>query len=188
MPWTSAWRRVRRMPDVDTASILARTARLRVPLGFVVGVVAIALARPSLTTLLVGVPIAVVGECVRVWAAGHLDKGREVTASGPYRWVRHPLYVGSSIIGVGFIVAAGTPLVALTVAIYLGLTITAAIKSEEAWLEERFGAVYERYRAGASPDTDRAFSLDRAMQNREYQAVVGLVIVVGLLWLRTTAV
>ncbi len=175
------------MPEVDTASILARTARLRVPLGFVVGVVAIALARPSVTTLMLGVPIAVVGEGVRIWAAGHLEKGQEVTSSGPYRWVRHPLYVGSSIIGAGFIVAAGSPLIALAVALYLGLTIMAAIKSEEAWLAERFGATYDRYRAGTSSEADRAFSLDRAMRNREYRAVAGLVIVVGLLWLRAAS-
>ena len=174
------------MPEVDTASILARTARLRVPLGFVVGVVAIALARPSVTTLMLGVPIAVVGEGVRIWAAGHLEKGKEVTSSGPYRWVRHPLYAGSSVIGVGFIVAAGSPLIALAIAIYLGLTITAAIKSEEAWLAERLGVAY-RYRAGTSSEADRAFSLDRAMRNREYRAVAGLVIVVGLLWLRTAS-
>ena len=175
------------MPEVDTASILARTARLRVPLGFVVGVVAIALARPSVTTLMLGVPIAVVGEGVRIWAAGHLEKGKEVTSSGPYRWVRHPLYAGSSVIGVGFIVAAGSPLIALAIAIYLGLTITAAIKSEEAWLAERLGVAYDRYRAGTSSEADRAFSLDRAMRNREYRAVAGLVIVVGLLWLRAAS-
>ena len=39
------------------------------------------------------------GEALRIWAAGHLEKGREVTASGPYRWTRHPLYLGSTIIG-----------------------------------------------------------------------------------------
>ena len=28
------------------------------------------------------------GEALRLWAAGHLEKGKEVTRSGPYRWVR----------------------------------------------------------------------------------------------------
>ena len=42
-----------------------------------------------------------VGEALRIWAAGHLEKGREVTASGPYRLTRHPLYLGSSIIASG---------------------------------------------------------------------------------------
>ena len=41
------------------------------------------------------------GECLRLWAAGHLEKSKEVTRSGPYRHTRHPLYLGSSIIGIG---------------------------------------------------------------------------------------
>ena len=41
------------------------------------------------------------GEALRMWAAGHLNKSREVTSSGPYRFVAHPLYVGSSMMGAG---------------------------------------------------------------------------------------
>lgn len=164
--------------------ILERIARLRVPLGFVVGVIAIALARPTESTLLLGVPIAVAGELVRIWAAGHVEKGREVTSSGPYRWVQHPLYVGSAMLGAGFVMATGSALIALVVAAYLGLTLTAAIKSEEVWLEDRFGEEYDRYRFGSSPDAGRPFSVARVRRNREHHAVAGLLVVVVLLWLR----
>ncbi len=51
---------------------------------------------------------AIAGEALRIWAAGHLNKSREVTSSGPYRWFAHPLYVGSSIMGVGLAVASGS--------------------------------------------------------------------------------
>ena len=54
---------------------------------------------PTLMSLATGGAIALAGEAVRVWAAGHVEKSREVTRSGPYRWTRHPLYLGSSIIG-----------------------------------------------------------------------------------------
>ena len=43
------------------------------------------LARPTPRSLAIGGAIALVGEMVRIWAAGHLEKGREVTQSGPYR-------------------------------------------------------------------------------------------------------
>ena len=76
-------------------------ARLRVSLGFVCAVLVWILAEPTGPTLLVGTAIAAVGELIRIWAAGHLNKAREVTASGPYRWVAHPLYIGSSVMGVG---------------------------------------------------------------------------------------
>ena len=38
-------------------------------------------------TIAAGMAMAVAGEALRVWAAGHLNKSREVTASGPYRLV-----------------------------------------------------------------------------------------------------
>ena len=48
---------------------------------------------------------------MRVWAAGHLLKAREVTRSGPYRFVAHPLYLGSSLIGVGLAIGSGSTVV-----------------------------------------------------------------------------
>jgi len=47
------------------------------------------------------VVVAACGELLRLWAAGHLEKSREVTTSGPYRFTRHPLYMGSTLIGIG---------------------------------------------------------------------------------------
>ena len=76
-------------------------ARRRVALGFFFGLVVLWLAQPTRATLAAGAPIAVCGEMLRVWAAGHLNKSAEVTSSGPYRWFAHPLYVGSSIMGAG---------------------------------------------------------------------------------------
>ncbi len=61
-------------------TVLRRIVRLRVPLGFVFGVAAVWLSRPTWNSLAFGTTIAVIGEAVRVWAAGHLEKGREVTA------------------------------------------------------------------------------------------------------------
>ena len=80
--------------------ILPILARLRVALGFVFGVLVLVLARPTGPSLLAGMSLAAGGEAIRIWAAGHLRKSREVTVSGPYRWCPHPLYVGSSVMGV----------------------------------------------------------------------------------------
>lgn len=159
-----------------------RLARWRVPVGFVVGAIALVRARPTAGSIAAGAAIACAGEAVRVWAAGHLEKAREVTRSGPYRLARHPLYVGSSLMGAGFVVAAHDLVVAVLVAAYLGLMLTAAIRSEERFLRQRFGADYDRYAAGESIDVRRRFSVERAWRNREYRAVAGLVAVLGILW------
>jgi hypothetical protein len=160
-------------------------ARLRVPLGFASAAIGIALARPTLESLLIGGAIAVVGEAFRVWASGHIEKGREVTRSGPYRFVRHPLYLGSAIIGVGFMVAAWNIWVALLVTAYLATTLLAAMRSEEAALDAKFSGEYSAYRDGRAEPVDRPFSLARLSENQEYRAIAGLVLGLGLLYLRS---
>ena len=172
--------------------MVAALARLRVALGWVVGVLVIVLAHPTSATIAVGMSIAACGEALRVWAAGHLNKAREVTSSGPYRWLGHPLYVGSSIMGVGLAIACANVPVALLIAVYLATTVTAAIKSEEAYLRRAFGEQYELYKQGvaaksASPGaTVRRFSLRQAIANREHRAIVGLMVAILLLALKAT--
>lgn len=156
----------------------ARIARLRVPLGFVLGVLCVWLARPSRSSMFAGGAIALAGEAVRIWASGHLEKGREVTSSGPYRWTGHPLYVGSSIMGVGLAVAAARFEVTLLVGAYLIVTLLAAIRTEEAFLASAFGDAYARYRAGEA--SARPFSWARVRANREYRAVIGLAAVMAV--------
>ena len=155
-------------------------ARYRVRLGFVAALAALWLATPTPTTVIIGGVLTLVGETLRVWAAGHLEKGREVTASGPYRLTRHPLYVGSSIIGVGFAIASASVIVAGLVIVYLVLTIGSAITREESHLTEKFGAAYPEYRDGRT-DAVRRFSLARVQHNREYRALLGLALALALL-------
>jgi protein-S-isoprenylcysteine O-methyltransferase Ste14 len=167
--------------DVPSRPLLARIARLRVPLGFLFAAVALWLARPTPRSLQVGLAIALAGEAIRLWAAGHLEKGREVTASGPYAFTRHPLYAGSTVMGIGLAVAAGSLAVGGLIAAYLAVTLTAAIRTEERHLTEKFGDRYPEYRDGRVK-VARRFSLERVMRNREYRAVLGLVIGFALLW------
>jgi hypothetical protein len=58
-------------------------ARLRTRLGLVFGVAALWFAQPGPRSIAIGVVVAAAGEALRVWAAGHLEKSREVTTSGP---------------------------------------------------------------------------------------------------------
>ena len=173
------------------ARLAEALARRRVPLGFVFGALVLWLARPTRATLIAGVAIASIGEGLRFWAAGHLYKSREVTSSGPYRWFAHPLYIGSTVMGMGLAVASGSKTVAALVAIYLGATLTAAIGSEEAFLRRTFGDRYDRYRRpGASgpgeADGRRSFSLRQAIANREHRAALGVVVALLLLLWKTT--
>ena len=159
-------------------------ARWRVFLGFVFAAIALYLATPTPATLITGATMAVAGELIRLWAAGHLEKSKEVTRSGPYRFTRHPLYLGSSVIGIGFAVAANHVVVAAIVVAYLLLTLTAAMRSEEAHLREKFGDAYDAYAERRAERMERAFSWKRALHNREHHTIAGLIAALLVLTLK----
>ena len=159
-------------------------ARRRVALGFATAIATAALAQPTWGTWRAGLVLAVAGEAVRIWAAGHLEKSREVTRSGPYRWTRHPLYAGSTLVALGVVVASRSAVVAGLVVLYMAATVTAAIRIEEAFLQRAFGDAYGQYRDARSEPMPRRFSLARAMRNREYRAAAGLVAGFALLALK----
>ena len=166
-------------------TILKRIARLRVTIGFTSSIVVLWLARPTSRSLAFGAIVALAGEAIRVWAAGHLEKGREVTTSGPYAFTRHPLYLGSSLIGVGLAIASASVAVATIVIAYLAITLTAAVRTEEAHLTEKFGTAYPAYRNGSAAGEARRFSTARVVRNREYRALLGLLIVMLVLAWKT---
>lgn len=159
-------------------------ARARVSVGFLVAALALWLARPTWVTLAWGGAVAVVGEGVRMWAAGHLRKGQEVTRSGPYRFVGHPLYVGSFLIGLGFAAAAGHPVVASVIIVYLAVTLFAAIRLEEATLRDAFGAEFDQYASGSAVVSGRRFSARQLITNGEHRAVLGFGVALAVLALK----
>lgn len=175
------------------AGLAEALARRRVALGFISGALVLVLAQPTSGSLLAGMSIAAGGEAIRIWAAGHLHKSREVTVSGPYRWCPHPLYVGSSVMGAGLAIASASVPVAALIAIYLVTTLTAAIRSEETFLRRTFGDQYDVYRRGVAAKrrepgaaSRRRFSLQQAMANREYRAAAGLGVAILLLVWKAT--
>ena len=174
-----------------SARLVQALARRRVPLGFLAGALVLWLSQPTPSTLVAGTAVAMVGELLRIWAAGHLNKAREVTTSGPYRWFAHPLYVGSSIMGVGLALVADRVAVTAIIGLYLVMTLMAAVRSEEAFLRHAFGERYDRYRRGVDAvrgddAEERRFHVARVIANREHRALVGLGIAILLLALKAT--
>ena len=156
------------------ATLLART---RVTLGFVCGAIVLWLARPTMRSLTIGGLIAITGEIIRIWAAGHLEKGSEVTQTGPYRLTRHPLYVGSALVAAGAAVASTHVMAAVIVAVYMAITIAAAIRHEETNMRAAFGDQYDAYLQSRVQPAPRSFSVGRAIKNKEHKAVAGLLLV-----------
>jgi protein-S-isoprenylcysteine O-methyltransferase Ste14 len=165
-------------------SVVRLLARIRVALGGVMAALTVWLSRPTTRSLAIGAGLVMLGLAVRIWAAGHVEKSREVTSSGPYRFTRHPLYLGSTILGLGVAIAANHLWLGLAVVAYLVATLGAAILAEEAHLREKFGDAYDAYAHKRAPPSDRRFSWARALRNREHHAVAGALAGLSLLVLK----
>ena len=79
--------------------------RWRVRVGFALIVVFALAAYPGRWSLTVGLPVAAIGLLLRAWAAGHLDKNGSLATSGPFAFVRNPLYLGTLLTATGFAIA-----------------------------------------------------------------------------------
>lgn len=125
------------------------------------GVVLLGLANPpeawTEPHLLIGVALMFLGEIVRIWAAGHLRKNQELTTSGPYSYVKNPLYIGTILITIGTCVLVDEQDTNNMLAYYnwyfLGLAILVFIfyyipykkNREGTRLHEKFGEAWEVY-------------------------------------------
>ena len=169
--------------------------RIRVPLGFLLAAIYIWRSRPTWASLALGVAIAAAGVVVRALASGHVDKNQQLATSGPYAYVRNPLYLGSIIIGVGFVIAARDTVIAIAVVVLFALIYVPVIRSEEAFLRNEFPQYHDYARAVPRfvPRTLRmrrmteGFSRELYIKHREYNALVGAAalvaaLVVKVLW------
>jgi protein-S-isoprenylcysteine O-methyltransferase Ste14 len=90
--------------------------------------------------------VVVIGALIRVWAAGVVMKNEQLATSGPYGYVRHPLYVGN-ILGVGgMTVISGTWWAYLITALFFWLFYPTTIKYEDSKLENIFGEPWREWK------------------------------------------
>ncbi len=139
----------RRKPLIR-APIRPDTLRPRTLLPVAALLLVVASAEPSAASLAVGLPLVLGGEAIRLWAAGYLFKTRELVTSGPYARVRHPLYLGTLLIGLGLLAMAGTRValvgVPLGLLFFFGYYLPYKDRTECHRLEERYGRVFRLYR------------------------------------------
>jgi protein-S-isoprenylcysteine O-methyltransferase Ste14 len=178
-----------------TYSEVAKAFRL--PLGFLLGILYLIFARPSVLGLAVGGAIALAGVLVRAWASGHIDKNERLATSGPYAYTRNPLYFGSFLIAAGFAIAAHWSLLLLVIG-FFALVYAPTMERERANISTRFPEAYGEYSRNVPPFVPRPtpwrpmgavspdrFSFDLYMKHGEWKAGLTYMLAMGWLLLRT---
>jgi protein-S-isoprenylcysteine O-methyltransferase Ste14 len=167
--------------------------RLRVPSGFLLLAAYLWLARPSAATMSIGLPIALLGLALRGWAAGHLRKNERLVTSGPYAWMRNPLYAGTLTAALGFVLAAAQPWLALLFATAFGLIYGPVMANEEDHLRKLFPE-YEAYSLRVpllwpkppSLKVDGRFEWRLYWKNQEYKAALAFLASAAFLYWKAT--
>jgi len=135
------------------------------------------------------------GILLRAVASGHVEKNLVLTMTGPYAYVRNPLYLGSIIIGVGFGIAARDVWIFLTIVLLFAVIYLPVIRSEETFLRSQFREYddYSRRVPSLLPHALRlrqimsGFSRELYFKHREYNSLLGAAamlaaLVVKILW------
>jgi len=176
-----------------------RNLRGRVLLAISIALLVLFLAEPTRTSLAAGALLVLAGEGLRLWATGHLLKTERLAVSGPYRFLRHPLYAGTLLIVSGLILASGSGLARW--ALPLGLVhfffyyLPYKERAETRRLQARHGAAFADYRAAVPAILPRLtpwpggksserWQFSRVVENDELGAAVAALLYLGALALK----
>ena len=109
----------------------------------------------SLPIMAAGLAVEAAGLFLAIWARRHLGrnwsgeitikKDHELVRSGPYRWVRHPIYTGLLAMYAGVLLVTGEWL-GVAGFVIAGLAYWRKTRMEEKNLDTAFGADYTAYR------------------------------------------
>jgi len=104
----------------------------------------------------VGVAIMIAGIIFRQYAIAYLgkfftatiqiQKDHELIQTGPYRYIRHPSYLGILILSLGLGIAMANWISLILCIVFPAISLIQRIKFEEKELEQHFGKQYQDYR------------------------------------------
>lgn len=145
-----------------------------------------------------GIGFIMAGLLFRLWSNGYAIKNDKLTTCGPYAFVRHPLYLGTFLITIGFILALNMGWMGLLFLTALSFMYYPTIKGEQNMLLAKFAKAYQDYCAKVPAiiptlkpyhaSEQWPFSLERLMQSKEYKSLFWITILLIFFHLKTRLV
>ena len=163
---------------------------LRMPIGFLAGILFIWRAKPSLASFIIGTLFIFFGEFTRFVSSGTLKKFEGVTRNGIYAYTRNPLYIGSFFLGTGACIISKDLLFSLMFFIFFISLYNRVMLREERYLIGRYGEDYRRYIEEVPRIFPRKFSLKcvfsetspaLAIKNKEGKTLLGIALVLMIM-------
>jgi protein-S-isoprenylcysteine O-methyltransferase Ste14 len=113
-------------------------------------------AEPSIISMIIGFTIAISGELIRFWGVSWAGSETRTTGgvggtyliiSGPFAFVRNPLYVGNILLytGIGIMSWSLFPYLQIIALIFFAVQYHFIVLEEEKFLKEKFGEAYKNY-------------------------------------------
>lgn len=166
---------------------------VRIAAAWLLAVPFLVFSRPTPALLLIGGAVAAVGLAIRGWAAGTVEKDRDLTTSGPYGHTRNPMYLGSFFIGVGLALTGGDWIWPVAFLVVFAAVYVPTMARERRDLSERFGASYVEYaeavpgfvprvrQVGDGRASVGSFEWSRYRRHREWEALLGVAAVMAVM-------
>ncbi|HDZ76606.1 MAG TPA: isoprenylcysteine carboxylmethyltransferase family protein [Candidatus Omnitrophica bacterium] len=173
---------------MDIKERFIRWFKLRFAILYPFGVLAVLFGNSDDDSIMAGIWFIIVGLLIRLWANGYAVKMEKLTVSGPYAFVRHPLYLGTMFLMVGFIIMLRFYYIGIFFISVMSIVYYKTIKKEEMWLEDIFKQKYRNYKRNVPAILPRImpyrgsekwpFSFKRLMRSKEYKVLFWMVIVI----------
>lgn len=164
--------------------------KLRVLLAWIGGIFLVTTSHTTDASYRWGIPLLLLGESIRIWASGHLErKGKKLATSGPFAYVRNPLYIGNFLLGLGIVIFSNNWISALLFLAGFVFVYRGTVLREEVDLQNEFGTAYTNYKQAVPrflPRTrpyaaceQKTFSWAPVFKHREYMTIAGILILIG---------
>ncbi|MFH0753319.1 MAG: isoprenylcysteine carboxylmethyltransferase family protein [Candidatus Omnitrophota bacterium] len=172
----------------DILARLKRLFRLRFAVLYPLAVYLVFFTVPTDASMRAGAVFMVAGMFMRLWSNGYAIKLDKLTTSGPYAYVRNPLYVGTGLILVGVVVMLQVLWLGLAALVVMGFVYKRTILNEQKMLTDKFGTDFLDYCARVPamwpawrpyPKGEKwPFSVQRIWASREHKVVLWMAILV----------